>query len=1402
MNKEEEMRKKIIVWITTIVTAFSICLGSTAVAFAGNGDSANAGFLSEFSVASSMSATAEKMEISPAFSPDVHEYTVITPDTASSFYIWAKLSEAGDGGAITAKWSWYTTGAAKTAAVTSGNSTGQYLANLQEKGGDTGKTFTLEVTKGNETQEYKFTTKTVRSLTNLTLKANGKAVKLSPAFSKDVKEYTAKVADSVSALTVTPQPFGTENYKIKVDGKSLTGSSAEVQMGDEAQKIVPITVDYANGENITGSYKITVNRISAVKAAFDVTPEDAIVFVKNDQNERMEPDESGNYTLLPGDDYTYSVTKNGYVGQNGILNLQSDETKKINLTKAEENQTIDKTITAEWKNFRGSDANMAITNAKTPQSKETTQFQWAKKLGSGWGAAPSVQIVVDGKVVTMSGNKIYKLNKESGEVEQEGQLVDMIDWGYTPPTYAEGMIFCPLTNGTVQAIDAKTFESLWVYHDPLKGQANTPITYADGYVYTGFWNNETAEANYVCLSAADEDPSSPDEVKTATWTYAAPGGFYWAGSVVVGNAVIFGTDDGTTAANGPTSHLLSLDRLTGKVISDCNLTGDQRSTIAYDQSSGRVFGTTKAGYMFSAAVNSSTGKLSDLKTKWYGDNASAMSTSAPVIYKGVAYIGFSNSGNFGDKNYLLAAKSDTLEELYRVPLKGYPQGSALLSTADEEKTGKIHLYMTYNAQPGGISMVTAPTDATSADQVKVEEIYDAEGYEQYGITSLICDAEGTIYYKNDSCNILAVASNSAYLSDLKISGGNPALDKKFSSSRLTYDVAVDPGTESVTLQLAALDTATVTVNGKALENGSTTVVLDQGKATAVIKVSEGSDSREYTLNLREKSQVTALSKIAVTDGNGYSDGIALTPAFDENGKNYIAYNVTSSRSFENLWPDAKDGNASVKVYAVAGVDEEDLDNPDTKEIEVTSKSGVHSRYAVYFGEGKRTTIVKVVVTAEDGKTTGTYNITMTKNKDDKTLMAELSDSEGFTVDAVKAPCQAIVEAYKAAETYSGTQKDNYDYILSSTKKLIAKADTKEEVAEIVDSAKTQMNKLKSDADIFAQEQKVAAESVDRYLDDAISMSDYRSAQQSEINKAAEAAKIAIEAAKTKADTEKAVNDFKRAVKSVKTDAQLTAEELKTAKEAAEEEIDVYNDNMGQYRISEKVKALMLVIETKGKIDDAESIADVDAVMKSAKADFEKLLTDEDYKTAAMKKAITLKVTAKTYKSAALSWTKNNEAAGYEIYRADKKGASYKKIKTTTATSYTNTSLSTGNTYYYKIRAYAKSGNKTITGVYSSAKAVKPVLSTPSTVKAKAGKRSAIISWKKVSGANGYKVYRATKKSGKYATVKTITKSSTVKFTNKKLKSGKRYYYKMRAYKKVGGKTVYSGYSKVVGAKAK
>lgn len=174
-----------------------------------------------------------------------------------------------------------------------------------------------------------------------------------------------------------------------------------------------------------------------------------------------------------------------------------------------------------------------------------------------------------------------------------------------------------------------------------------------------------------------------------------------------------------------------------------------------------------------------------------------------------------------------------------------------------------------------------------------------------------------------------------------------------------------------------------------------------------------------------------------------------------------------------------------------------------------------------------------------------------------------------------------------------------------------------------------------------------------------------------------------------------------------------------------------------------------------------------------------------------------KANPNTYNSNKITWNKVSKADGYEVLKATSKTGTYSKVKTTSSLSYINTSLTTGKTYYYKVRAYRVVNGKKIYSSYSNTVSAKPVLKTPN-VTLKAGSKKITIKWIKISGAKGYKIYRSTSKNGKYSLIKTTTSSS---YTNSKLKKGGRYYYKVRAYRIVNGKTIYGNYSPIKNTKA-
>lgn len=177
-----------------------------------------------------------------------------------------------------------------------------------------------------------------------------------------------------------------------------------------------------------------------------------------------------------------------------------------------------------------------------------------------------------------------------------------------------------------------------------------------------------------------------------------------------------------------------------------------------------------------------------------------------------------------------------------------------------------------------------------------------------------------------------------------------------------------------------------------------------------------------------------------------------------------------------------------------------------------------------------------------------------------------------------------------------------------------------------------------------------------------------------------------------------------------------------------------------------------------------------------------------------------------YNMLRVTWKAVPGAVSYEIYRSNSKNGSYTKVKTideVKTVSWTDKNVTTGKTYYYKVKAtVALEGGTTGTGSASGAKSGKAVPAA-TTLKAKAGAKQIKLTWSKVSGASGYELYRSTSEDGKYSKIKTVTKGSVKSYTDKsKVSSGKMYYYKIRAYRKVDGKKVYGEYSKIISKKAK
>jgi fibronectin type 3 domain-containing protein/ribosomal protein S6 len=176
----------------------------------------------------------------------------------------------------------------------------------------------------------------------------------------------------------------------------------------------------------------------------------------------------------------------------------------------------------------------------------------------------------------------------------------------------------------------------------------------------------------------------------------------------------------------------------------------------------------------------------------------------------------------------------------------------------------------------------------------------------------------------------------------------------------------------------------------------------------------------------------------------------------------------------------------------------------------------------------------------------------------------------------------------------------------------------------------------------------------------------------------------------------------------------------------------------------------------------------------------------------------LKAVSTGYNSNKLTWNAITGATGYSIYRSTSPDSGFTYLKGVTGTSYTNTGLTTGTTYYYQIKAYVMVGTNKVMSPVSATVSSKPIPAMPTGLKATIASTTSIkVSWNTVAGATGYSIYRSTSPDSGFTYLKGVT---TTSYTNTGLTTGTTYYYKVRAYTMVGTTKVLSAETTAVGAK--
>lgn len=443
--------------------------------------------------------------------------------------------------------------------------------------------------------------------------------------------------------------------------------------------------------------------------------------------------------------------------------------------------------------------------------------------------------VVDGHYVYMaSGKVLYKIDAATGETAGKASLSGSIGYNKLAPTVADGKVFIPLGGAKLDIVDSSTMKvvkSITYAENQSSHQSLTPAIYseADEAVYLGSWR-KGASGTFAKVSLSDNGDTQVTKIADSTT------GFYWAGACVDENYVVFGSNsagDDNTPATGD-AVLYAYDKNNKKVITE-PLSGSGSICSTVVSYNGKYYFTSKAGKLHEVEV--ADGKIN----KKVKAELSGASTCTPVITDdGIAYVGTSSSVMVIDLNKDKDKDKDNIINTYTTP------GDVKFITLSGDK-----IYCTYNKAPGGIYVISSG--------VGNNYFIPHSSMQNYCISSIAQGQDGTLYFTNDSNNLMAVRD----ADELITATWNGADSSGKISARAYTGSAVKPG-------------VTVQYDGNALSAGNDGYSITYsnniypGTATAVIK-GTGSYEGTHILNFGIKSPAIAAQKTVTAQLYGYDD---------------------------------------------------------------------------------------------------------------------------------------------------------------------------------------------------------------------------------------------------------------------------------------------------------------------------------------------------------------------------------------------------------------------------------------------------------------------------------------------------------------------------------------------------
>lgn len=401
----------------------------------------------------------------------------------------------------------------------------------------------------------------------------------------------------------------------------------------------------------------------------------------------------------------------------------------------------------DWKSDWDGKSNAAVENVSTPTGALASSwtFDWKAYSGSAYPNA-SEPIVVNGNVYLAVNKRLLKIDAESGKVLAESNLKKAV--GYTSrPIYANGLVIVPLDGGAVQALTADALTTVWVTDSVSEiAQSNSQLTVDGNYLYVGTVDVDYGKGTY------NNGHLTRINILTGavSWQHVnADEGYYWTGATVGDDFVLVPTSAGTVEM---------LSKSSGDVLGKVSVGAVVNSTCVLSDDGSHAYLISRDGKLHVLAISDGDSRDADAASRITEERVVDLGLTGcacvpTTTHDGKLIVGGEVAGGSAlaiiDPANNFATTLVSSADGTALPAGGI-KGAPLVSA---QADGTYYVYFTVN-----YGETTSQGNYTSGGGVyrykvgdtEASGVFSATGHNNYCDSPIACDAQGNLYYINDS----------------------------------------------------------------------------------------------------------------------------------------------------------------------------------------------------------------------------------------------------------------------------------------------------------------------------------------------------------------------------------------------------------------------------------------------------------------------------------------------------------------------------------------------------------------------------------------------------------------------------------------------------------------------------